>query len=136
MKNQHSHYSCHLTKEEVIQIINMQNANILSVCITSIKNLKESSIHMVKHCNKLHVALPPWTIIKKRVTDGQTGLLIKKYIHENLKCSANDIHHLLQGELGPGMPILSKITVNCFLDTNGYVIRAMKSETLICPVNV
>ena len=40
------------------------------------------------------------------------------------------------GELGPGIPIPSKPTVNRFLDMNGYVIRAMKSETLICPVNV
>ena len=91
---------------------------------------------MIKHHNKLHAALPPGTIIKKRVTDGRTGLLIKKYIHENLKHSANDICHLLMGELGPGIPIPSKATVNCFLDMNSYVIRAMKSETLICPVNV
>ena len=136
MKNQCSHYSRQLTKEEVIQIINLQNANISSADIASIKNLKGSHVCMIKHCNKLHAALPPWTIIKKRVTDGRTGLLIKKYICENPKHSANDIHCLLMGELGPGIPIPSKPTVNRFLDMNGYVIRAMKSETLICPVNV
>ena len=72
MKNQCSHYSRQLTKEEVIQIINLQNANISSADIASIKNLKGSCVHMIKHHNKLHAALPRWTIIKKRVTNKNT----------------------------------------------------------------
>ncbi|KAJ3287142.1 hypothetical protein HDU79_005942 [Rhizoclosmatium sp. JEL0117] len=58
--------------------------------------------------------LPPKPSLRKRITDGRTGLQLKNIIKDNPAMSVRDLKVELAARLGPGVVVPSKSTIHRF----------------------
>jgi transposase len=133
------HYARRFTDAQIAQILRLhESGNYTHAEIADIVAVPPRRIHLFLWRHFQGQGLPPKPILRHRITDGTTGLQIKKLVQGNPKGSLRDIPGQLKAAndaIGVEAAIPSKTTVHRYLQRNGFVMQKLIKAPMVSDKN-